>query len=57
MELLIRMVAHHVWLVGEMLDRADRLSDDVLDTAIEISVEGIDDRPTLRTQLSRLVGQ
>ena len=57
MELLIRMVAHHVWLVGEMLDRADRLSDDVLDTTIEISVEGIDDRPTLRTQLSRLVGQ
>ncbi len=57
MELLIRMVAHHVWLVGEMLDRADRLSNDVLDTTIEISVEGIDDRPTLRTQLSRLVGQ
>ena len=57
MELLNRMVEHHIWLVGEMLDRADRLSDDVLDKTIEISVEGIDDRPTLRSQLSRLVGQ
>ncbi len=57
MELLTRMVEHHVWLVGEMLDRAGRLSDDVLDTTIEISVEGIDDRPTVRSQLSRLVGQ
>lgn len=57
MELLYRMVEHHVWLVGEMLDRAENLSDDVLDRPIEISVEGIDDRPTLRSQLSRLVGQ
>jgi AraC-like DNA-binding protein len=57
MELLNRMVEHHVWLVGEMLDRADRLSDDVLDRTIEISVQGIDDRPSLRSQLSRLVGQ
>ena len=57
MELLTRMVEHHVWLVGEMLHRAGRLSDDVLDTTIEISVEGIDDRPTVRSQLSRLVGQ
>jgi AraC family transcriptional regulator len=57
MDLLNRMVEHHVWLVGEMLTRADGLSDDVLDTMIEISVEGIDDRPTLRSQLSRLIGQ
>lgn len=57
MELLKRMVEHHVWLVDEMLVRADGLSDDVLDAPIEISVEGIDERPTLRSQLSRLVGQ
>ena len=57
MELLNRMVGHHVWLVGEMLIRAEGLSDDVLDTTIEISVEGIDDTPTLRSQLARLVGQ
>jgi len=57
MELINRMVDHNVWLIGEMLIRADRLSDDVLDAPIEISVEELDDRPTLRSQLSRLVGQ
>jgi AraC family transcriptional regulator len=57
MELMIRMVEHHVWLVGEMLTRAERLPDEVLDGPVEISVEGIDDEPTLRSLLSRLVGQ
>ncbi len=57
MDLLIKMVEHHVWLVGEMIDRADGLADDVLDAPVEISVEGIDDEPTLRSLLSRLVGQ
>ncbi len=57
MDLLQRMVEHHVWLVGEMLVRAERLPDDILDAPIEISVEGLDDEPTLRSQLSRLVGQ
>ncbi len=57
MDLLVRMVEHHVWLIGQMLDRAGGLSDEQLDTPIEISVEGIDDDPTLRSLLSRLVGQ
>jgi AraC family transcriptional regulator len=57
MDLLLRMVEHHVWLLGEMLDRAARLPDDVLDDPVEISVEGVDDDPTLRSLLSRLVGQ
>ena len=57
MELLTRMVEHHVWLVGEMLTRAERLLDEVLDAPVEISVEGLDDEPTLRSLLSRLVGQ
>ena len=57
MDLLIRMVEHHVWLVGEMLTRAEGLADDVLDAPVEISVEGLDDEPTLRSLLSRLVGQ
>ena len=57
MDLLIRIVEHHVWLVGEMLERAERLSDEVLDEPVEISVEGIDSDPTLRSLLSRLVGQ
>jgi AraC family transcriptional regulator len=57
MDLLTRMVEHHVWLIGEMLDRAERLSDDVLDAPVELSVDGIDQDPTPRSLLSRLVGQ
>jgi len=57
MDLLTRMVEHHLWLIGEMLNRAERLPDDVLDAPVEISVEGIDCDPTLRSLLSRLVGQ
>jgi AraC-like DNA-binding protein len=57
MDLLTRMVEHHVWLVGEMIERAQGLPDDVLDAPVEISVDGIDSDPTLRSLLSRLVGQ
>ena len=57
MDLVIRMVEHHVWLIGQMLDRATRLSAEQLDTPIEVSVTGVDDQPTLRSLLSRLVGQ
>jgi AraC-like DNA-binding protein len=57
MELLLKLVEHHVWLVGEIVDRAARLSDEQLDAPIELSVEGVDDDPTLRSLLSRLVGQ
>jgi AraC-like DNA-binding protein len=57
MDLLRKMVEHHVWLVGEMVARAGGLSDEQLDAPIQLSVEGIDDDPTLRSLLSRLVGQ
>ena len=57
MDLITKMVEHHVWLTGEMVARAARLDDDILDKPIEISVEGVDDDPTLRSLLSRLVGQ
>jgi AraC family transcriptional regulator len=57
MDLITRMVEHHVWLVGEMIDRAGRLNDEQLDATIEISVEDVDESPTLRWLLSRLVGQ
>jgi AraC-like DNA-binding protein len=57
MELLQRMVEHHVWLLGEMVDRAATLPAEVLDAPIELSVAGIDERPTTRSLLSRLVGQ
>ena len=57
MELIQRMVGHHVWLLGEMLARAETLPDEVLGRPIELSVAGIDDEPTLRSLLARLVGQ
>ncbi|MGZ8515551.1 MAG: hypothetical protein ACXW4H_07625 [Candidatus Limnocylindrales bacterium] len=46
-----------VWLTGEMVARAGRLGDEVLDEPIVVSVEGVDDHPTLRSLLSRLIGQ
>jgi AraC family transcriptional regulator len=57
MDLLERMVEHHVWLLGELADRASNLRDAILDEPIELSVDGIDESPTLRSLLSRLVGQ
>lgn len=57
MDLLVRMVEHHVWLVGEMVERGALLTDDQLDTPIAMSVDGVDCEPTLRSLLSRLVGQ
>ena len=57
MDLIIRMVEHHVWLVGQMLDRAARLDAEALDKPIELSVEDIDENQTIRSLLSRLIGQ
>jgi hypothetical protein len=57
MDLIVKLVEHHAWLVREMVERASRLRDDQLDAPIEISVEGVDDNPTMRSLLSRLVGQ
>jgi AraC-like DNA-binding protein len=57
MNLLIRMVEHHLWLVGEMVDRAAKLDDAALDRPIELSVEPLDPAATTRRLLSRLVGQ
>jgi AraC-like DNA-binding protein len=57
MELLQKMVEHHVWLLGEMVDRAAGLPAEALDAPIELSVAGLDERPTARSLLSRLVGQ
>jgi AraC-like DNA-binding protein len=57
MEVLTRMVDHHLWLTGEIIDRTGRLDDDALDRPVELSVEGIDDNPSLRGLTDRLVGQ
>jgi len=55
MELLTAMVEHHVWLTGEMIRVAGRLDDDQLDQRIVLDVD--DDEQTIRSLLSRLVGQ
>lgn len=57
MDVLNRMVHHHVWLVGELIAAARQLDDDTLDKPIELSVEGVDDDPTARSLLHRLVWQ
>ena len=57
MDLVVRMVEHHVWLVGELVDRAARLDDAVLDRPLATANLDVDDDPTLRSLLSRLVGQ
>ncbi len=57
MQLMTRMLEHHIWLVGEMLDRAERLDAAALDAPIELPVGTIDDDMTIRSVLGRLVGQ
>jgi AraC-like DNA-binding protein len=57
MDVVIRMLDHHLLLVGEIVDRLERLDEDALDRPIELSVEGIDRDPTLRRVCDRLVGQ
>jgi AraC family transcriptional regulator len=57
MDLVVSMTEHHIWLLRQMIDRASKLDDACLDAPIELSVEGIDQDPTLRSLLSRLVDQ
>ena len=57
MDLLQKMVEHHVWLVGEIVECATHLSDEQLDEPIVLSVEDDPDPSTLRRLISRLVGQ
>ncbi|RYB89710.1 AraC family transcriptional regulator [Nocardioides glacieisoli] len=57
MDLMTRMVEHHVWLTGELLERAARLTDAQLDAPIDIPIGTIDDDMTIRSVLGRLVGQ
>ena len=57
MDVLTRMLDHHLWLSQQIIDRTTQLDDTVLDRPIELSVEGIDETPTLRSLCDRLVGQ
>jgi AraC family transcriptional regulator len=54
-ELLEKMVDHHVWLTGEMVRLGDRLTDDQLDETIGLAVD--EDEQSVRSLLSRLIGQ
>jgi AraC family transcriptional regulator len=55
MDLLTRMVEHHIWLTGEILRCAERLTPEQLDERIDLSVD--EDEQTIRSLLSRLIGQ
>lgn len=55
MELLTRMVEHHIHLTGEMIRVAGRLDDSELDQPIVLDVD--EDVQTIRSLLARLVGQ
>ncbi|KRF10516.1 helix-turn-helix domain-containing protein [Nocardioides sp. Soil796] len=55
-DLVQEMVAHHVWLTGELVRRAALLGDAELDEPHDRTVDGIDGE-TLRWSLSRLIGQ
>ena len=55
MDLLTRMIEHHIWLVNEMIERACLLPGDQLDQPVEVSVD--EDHQTMRSLLSRLIGQ
>jgi AraC-like DNA-binding protein len=57
MDLLHKMVEHHIWLTGELIECATQLTDEQLDERIVMNVEDDPDPSTLRRILSRLVGQ
>jgi hypothetical protein len=57
MDLLTKMVEHHIWLTGEIIEHAATLSDEQLDERIELDVEDDPAPTTLRRLMSRLVGQ
>jgi AraC family transcriptional regulator len=55
MDLMTRMVEHHLWLTGELVRVAGRLTDAQLDEPIRLDVD--EDQQTIRSLLSRLIGQ
>lgn len=57
MELVMKMVDHHVWMTGQIVAKAVLLPETDLDGAIEVSVDDGDDVGSLRALCSRLVGQ
>lgn len=55
MDITATLVEHHIWLVGQLIDRADRY-EHVLDEPVASS-SGLDETPTVRGLLNLLVGQ
>jgi AraC-like DNA-binding protein len=55
MDPLDRLVGHDLWFTEQLLDRAATLSDDQLDRPLDAGVEPLDDDPTIRSTLDRLV--
>ena len=56
MDLVLEMVDHHVWLVGQLVQRAATLTDEQLDEPFTGQLDEVDG-DTLRWSLSRLIGQ
>lgn len=56
MAFVAELFDHHVAVLGQLLDRAETLTDSQIDAPIA-SDSGIDANPTIRSLLSRLVGQ
>ncbi|WP_319458942.1 AraC family transcriptional regulator [Micromonospora sp. RTP1Z1] len=57
MNVLQYLVDHHVETLTEIIDRAARLDEEILDRPVTVSVETIDDRPTLRSLINAMVTQ
>lgn len=57
MDVIVAMTEHHLDTTRAILDRLDQVLADVLDAPVTLSVEGIDEDPTLRTLATRLVTQ
>lgn len=55
MELMTKMVEHHIWLTGEMVGVSGQLTQVQLDETIGLAVD--DDEQSIRRLLSRLIGQ
>jgi AraC-like DNA-binding protein len=57
MEFAAGLVDHHIAVLDQMLNSAAAFTDRQLDAPIEVPRPGIDQDPTIRSLLSRLVGQ
>ena len=57
MDVIQQLVDHHVATLAEIIERMGRLPQEVLDAPIVVSVESIDEDPTLRSVVAAMVTQ